>query len=119
MGHGEIAPPPGLASHVACLWWRRGASSRVLPDGCVDLVWTGADVVGAGPAPRPGGRRAVLGPRARSRVGRAGAGLGLPAGELLDSSAPLGHIWTEGDDLAERAAAASGARGQSALLVGA
>jgi AraC-like DNA-binding protein len=122
MRYGEIAPPPALASHVACLWWRRGASSRVLPDGCVDLVWTGADVVVAGPATRPvvprvppGGLKLGV----RFRVGAAGAGLGLPAGELLDSSAPLGHIWAEGDDLAERVAAASGARAQLAVLVGA
>src|SRR5436853_382613 len=48
MAYREIAPPAALASHVACLWWRDGVASRVLPDGCADLVWTGVDLVVAG-----------------------------------------------------------------------
>jgi hypothetical protein len=85
----ESAPPPEIASHVACLWWRTDAPPRILPDGCADLVWTGADLIVAGPA-----TRAVLPevPPAepklgvRFRVGAAGAALGLPAGELLSSA---------------------------------
>jgi AraC-like DNA-binding protein len=50
MTYRELAPPPALASHVACFWWRTGVPGRVLPDGCVDLVWTGADLIVAGPA---------------------------------------------------------------------
>jgi len=120
MGYREIPPPAALASHVACLWWRTGAPPRVLPDGCVDLVWTGADVVVAGPATRPivprvppGGLKLGV----RFRVGAADVALGLPAGELLDSSATLGEIWGEGDALAERVAAASRGRAQLAVLV--
>jgi AraC-like DNA-binding protein len=122
MGYREIAPPPALASHVACLWWRTGAPPRVLPDGCVDLVWTGAEAVVAGPATRPMVPRVrpdALKLGVRFRVGAAGVALGLPAGELLDSSATLGEIWAEGDELAARVAAASGRRAQLAVLVGA
>src|SRR6476661_4386423 len=122
MGYREIAPPAALASHVACLWWRTGAPPRVLPDGCVDVVWTGADVVVAGPATRPIVPRVPSGAvklGVRFRVGAAGVALGLPAGELLDSSAALGDIWAEGDELAERVAAASSRRAQLAVLVGA
>ena len=46
MGYAEHAPPPDLAPYVACFW--TGASSpvptcravhRVLPDGCVDIIF--------------------------------------------------------------------------------
>jgi AraC-like DNA-binding protein len=120
MGYREIAPPPALASHVACLWWRTGAPPRVLPDGCLDLVWTGADVVVAGPATRPIVPRVPPGALklgVRFRVGAADVALGLPAAELLDSSATLGEIWAEGDALAERVAAAPDGRAQLAVLV--
>jgi AraC-like DNA-binding protein len=105
---------------VACLWWRTGAPARVLPDGCVDLVWTGAEVAVAGPATRPILPRVPPGAvklGVRFRVGAAGAALGLPAGELLDSFATLGVIWAEGDELAERIAEASDPGAQLAVLV--
>jgi AraC-like DNA-binding protein len=120
MSYRELAPPPALASHVACLWWRADAPARVLPDGCADIVWTGAELIVAGPA-----TRAVL-PRVpasepkvgvRFRVGAAGAALGLPAGELLDRSPTLGEVWTGGDELTERVAEASGVRERLGLLV--
>ncbi len=118
----EIAPPAALARHVACLWWRTGAPPRVLPDGCADLVWTGSEVIVAGPATRPIVPRVPAGSLklgVRFRVGAAGAALGLPAGELLDSSATLADIWGEADELAEQVAgaAASGRGAQLALLV--
>src|SRR2546423_8535263 len=48
----ELPPPPPLAQHVSCLWTREGPGDRVLPDGCVDLVWTGRGLIVAGPATR-------------------------------------------------------------------
>jgi AraC-like DNA-binding protein len=77
----------------------------VIPDGCVDLVWNGADVIVAGPAtraivPRLPNGGVKLG--VRFRVGAAGAALGLPAGELLDSSPTLGEVWADADELVER-----------------
>lgn len=120
MGYREIPPPPALASHVACLWWRTEAPPRVLPDGCVDLVWTGADLVVAGPATRPIVPRVPSGGfklGVRFRVGAADVALGLPAGELLDASATLGKIWAEGDALAGRIAAAADGRAKLGVLV--
>ncbi len=39
----EQAPPPALAPWALCAWtWRAGPAGRaqrVVPDGCVDLVW--------------------------------------------------------------------------------
>ena len=105
MAYREIAPPAALASHVACLWWRTGAPPRILPDGCVDLVWTGSGLVVAGPATRsavpPVAPDAVkLG--VRFRVGAAGAVLGVPAAELVDASPALGELWPDGRETAER-----------------
>jgi AraC-like DNA-binding protein len=115
----ESSPPPALASHVACLWWRTGAPQRVLPDGCVDLVWTGADLIVAGPATRavlpqvpPGEPKLGV----RFRVGAAGSALGLPAGELLDRSPRLGEVWAGGDELAERVAEEPDSRARLAVL---
>jgi AraC-like DNA-binding protein len=120
MSYRELAPPPAIASHVACLWSRTDAPSRVLPDGCVDLVWTGAELIVAGPATRavlpqlpPGEPKLGV----RFRVGAAGAALGLPAGELLDRSPTLGEISADGDEWAERVADASGARDRLGVLV--
>jgi len=43
--------------HVACLWVRDAEPEtrqhRIVPDACVDVVWTGARLVVAGPATGP------------------------------------------------------------------
>jgi len=94
----ELAPPADLRPFVACLWTgtTSGDGAAVLPDGCVDVVWTGVDLVVAGPAAR------VVHPRlppglpklgVRFRVGAAGAALALPAQELLDATIPLSDVW--------------------------
>jgi AraC-like DNA-binding protein len=99
----ERLPIPALAPHVLCVWSQViGAGEtvhrhRVLPDGCADLVWIGADpAVVAGPATGP-----VIVPLApctivvgvRLRPGAASAVLGPPADELLDRDTPLCDIW--------------------------
>lgn len=120
MTYRELAPPPALASHVACLWWRSGEATRILPDGCVDLVWTGGELIVAGPATRPVVPRLPSGePKVgvRYRVGAAVAALGLPARELLDHSPSLAEVWPDGAELAERVAEARGARARLGLLV--
>jgi AraC-like DNA-binding protein len=81
---------------VACLWSREGdpAPRRILPDACVDIVWTGSRLIVAGPATQATlatTTGTVLG--VRFRVGAAGAALGLPASELLDLSVPLADVW--------------------------
>jgi AraC-like DNA-binding protein len=70
---------------------------RILPDGCVDIVWDGHTVFVAGPDTRP----VILEPRAaatshagvRFRPGVAPAFLRLPASDLRDQRIPMGDIW--------------------------
>src|SRR4051794_997642 len=91
MGYRELPPPSPLASQVCCVWWSNGPGRRVLPDACADVVWTGSDLIVAGPATRAV-RPSVVADDVkvgvRFRVGAAPLGLGLPAGELRDLSPP-------------------------------
>src|SRR5437870_5277230 len=96
MAYRELPPPPGLEPYVACVWTRTGPGGPVLPDGCVDVVWTGLELTVAGPATRVA--HPLAAPEAtklgvRFRVGAAGPSLGLPADELLDRVVPLSEIW--------------------------
>jgi AraC-like DNA-binding protein len=103
----EIAPPPDLAEHVACVWTSVSRGGVIFPDGCVDIVWRGDSLVVAGPATRPLAAGVPAGMPVfgvRFRVGAAGAALGLPADELLDEgSVPLAELW--GPECEERVAA--------------
>src|SRR4051794_12901400 len=92
----EHAPPPALAAWLECTWQREGLAGppvRVVPDGCIDIVWTEGDgtyVVGANTTAflvsiAPGTR--VAG--ARMRPGAAAALLGLDAQEVRDGRVPL------------------------------
>ena len=89
----EWSPPPALARHVACTWAGRmgpGGETyvrKVLPDGCVDILWDGRRLLVAGPdtgpvdvVRRPG--RFYVG--IRFRPGLAATVLGVPASDLLD-----------------------------------
>lgn len=112
----ELAPPSALARDVACLWWRDGVPPRVLPDGCVDLIWTGRRLILAGPATqtmRPDGASArALKLGIRIRVGMAAPVLGLPASELRDLAPAISDVRSDGSELEERVsrAARAGAR---------
>ena len=89
---------------VACLWTLEDAPGprRILPDACVDIVWTGAKLIVAGPATRPTFATTGSALGLRFRVGAAGAALGLPASELLDRSVPLEDVWgTNGAEIEE------------------
>jgi AraC-like DNA-binding protein len=106
---------PVASPLVACTWERitgEAHQQRIVPDACVDLIWSGERLTIAGPdtaarvvALAPGTR--VVG--ARLRPGAAGAVLGLPACELRDTSPDaadvLGRDVTEA--LIERLAAGS------------
>jgi AraC-like DNA-binding protein len=81
-----------LASSLACCTWEQstatGREQRIVPDACVDLIWSGKRLTIAGPDTRF--RVAALGPGTRLvgvrlRPGMAGAVLGLPASELCDA----------------------------------
>jgi AraC-like DNA-binding protein len=96
MPNRELAPPPGLEQQVACVWIGDGSAVHVLPDACVDIVWTKGRLVVAGPATGPDLAAATPGQGrcgVRFRVGAAGAALGLPASELLDEIVPIEEIW--------------------------
>ncbi|GAA4211640.1 helix-turn-helix transcriptional regulator [Actinocatenispora rupis] len=83
------------------LLWSRdvgpaGSDFRVLPDGCMDLIWSDGDLLVAGPDTRaqqvhspPGTRYAAI----RFRPGVGPAILGVPADELRDARVPLSAMW--------------------------
>jgi AraC-like DNA-binding protein len=84
---------PELDDLVACVWAARFADSgephveRVIPDGCIDLIYTEGALIVAGPdthgvALHPAARAEFAG--LRFRPGVAPALLGVPASELVD-----------------------------------
>jgi AraC-like DNA-binding protein len=96
----EFRPPAGLEAVVACVWDREpadGRALRVVPDGCVDLIWlAGRELVIAGAD--TGARSVELPAQGRSsgirlRPGAAGAVLGLPASELRDLQVAAADVW--------------------------
>jgi AraC-like DNA-binding protein len=104
----EIAPPRDMAAHVACLWTSEASGGAVLPDGCADVVWTGARLVVAGPATREVAAGIPVGTPVsgvRFRLGAAGPALGLPAEALADLTVPAADVW---DAAAEERVAAGG-----------
>jgi methylphosphotriester-DNA--protein-cysteine methyltransferase len=120
----EYRPPPGLEPLVACLWENEPAEDRpqrVVPDGCVDLIWVAERelvIAGADTGPRivdlPAGSRSS---GIRLRPGAAGALLGLPASELRDRQVAAALVWGE-QRLEEAMAGAEPAR-RLELLAGA
>ena len=101
MGYREIPPPRPLRGEIECAWTAGVAadapaeSLHVLPDGCMDLVWTGRELLVAGPdtGPHPTRRDpGVLSAGLRFAPGRLPAMLGLPAAEVRDQRAPLAAV---------------------------
>nr|WP_222723132.1 helix-turn-helix domain-containing protein [Actinomadura alba] len=86
-------------------------TQRVLPDGCIDLIWAGGELLVAGPdtaahlatgAPDSGYTGLRFAPGTGSTV------IGVPAYELRDSRVPLADLWSAAHvrALADRLAAA-------------
>ena len=126
MAYREFRPLPALADVVLCTWQRTvpraedaPVAQRVLPDGCVDLVWRGGGLWTAGPD-----THAVMSPLIqgetivgiRMRPGAGGALLGLPASEMRDDRVPVTLLWAAGDELSERLADAGEPSQQRHLL---
>jgi AraC-like DNA-binding protein len=94
----EYRPAPAVTRPVACTWQGvpgQPRRMRLLPDGCLDLVWDGQHVRAVRPAGRqvrhPVGETAlVIG--LRIRPGWAAAVLGTPVGEL-PGIADLADLW--------------------------
>jgi AraC-like DNA-binding protein len=122
----EAPPPTGLAPVVTCLWTRMAAedapTTRVVPDGCLDLMWITeggtSRLIVAGPDTRAhlstldrGGSIAGV----RFAPGAAAGVLGVPVHALRDERAELANLWgrTEAESLA--AATASSATPALAL----
>ena len=122
----EYRPPPGLELVVACLWENEPAedrAQRVVPDGCVDLVWMAERelvIAGADTGPRvvdlPAG---TLSSGIRLRPGAAGALLGMPASELRDRHVPAALAWGEEAARLEDAVAGADPARRLELLAGA
>ena len=123
MAYREFGPSRRLEDFVTCTWERAtpptdaSGAARVLPDGCVDLVWRGGDLFVAGPDSRAflspvGPGETIVG--LRFRTGIAGQVLGLPASELRDARVSVAEIW--GAEPAERLGEAPDADTRRALL---
>jgi len=98
----EFPVPAQLASHFLCFWTQMIVGSgeyphRVLPDGCVDIVFINEEPpIVVGPWTDPFIARFAAGSSitgARLRPGYAPSVLGIPASELLNCSIPLRVLW--------------------------
>lgn len=107
---------PQLAGRLACVWASvedgPDRVKRIVPDGCIDLIWSSVDgaVHVAGPDTAAFGARLRRGEQfagVRFRPGTAAEVLGLPAFAVRDSRVPLAEVWgTDADRIAELVAAA-------------
>jgi AraC-like DNA-binding protein len=125
LSYREQAPPAVLVPWLACTWVRRDGGrgpTRVIPDGCIDIVWTqgaGAHVVGPNTTAflvALGAGVSVVG--ARMRPGAAPALLGVDAAALRDGRLALAEVWQDdGRRLEERLEATGGAGPQCVALL--
>jgi hypothetical protein len=73
-----------------------GQVKRILPDGCMDLIWTDGRLLVAGPdttakvGSQPAGSRCLA---LRFAAGTGPAVFGVPADELTDRRIPLDDLW--------------------------
>ncbi|MEW2299549.1 helix-turn-helix transcriptional regulator [Streptomyces sp. NPDC006655] len=76
-----------------------GGAGRVLPDGCMDLLWNEGRLLVAGPDTSAYVPEGAVGAWAGLRFapGAAPAFLGLPAYELLDRRVDLSELWPASD----------------------
>ncbi|MFD6287912.1 helix-turn-helix domain-containing protein [Streptomyces sp. NPDC060205] len=130
--HSEPSPAPyrERASRLtgALVWTRTavpGDTAPVLPDGCMDLLWTEGRLFVAGPDTRAYVSDESGGPRRYAGVrffpGTAPSYLGVPAHELRDRRVDLAELWDGGEvrRLTERVdAAADPAAALEAVAVG-
>jgi AraC-like DNA-binding protein len=97
----ESPAPPHLRAEVECVWAAGVAPGMpaqlqdVLPDGCMDLVWNGSELLVAGPDTAPHQVRrepGVASAGLRFAPGRLPALLGVPAGVVRDQRVPLAEL---------------------------
>jgi AraC-like DNA-binding protein len=120
--YAEHAAAPALRPYVECYWSGGGvegasvdATHRVLPDGCMDIIFVlgggtrvGASVVGTMTTALvvPTATRAEY-LAVRFRPGQAYHVLGVPASALTDRAVALDDVWGDGGELLERLLAES------------
>jgi AraC-like DNA-binding protein len=93
----EFSPPPALARWVECIWYAKFtdlvADYQVLPDGCLDIVYTthsGPLLVGAmTTVQRFPGHAGDVSAGIRFHPGMAAAFIGIPPAELTDQAVPI------------------------------
>jgi len=118
----ERAPHPALADYIACAWADEARPGlRVLPDGCIDIVWIGDEALTvAGPdtsANVIGLPEGTLTVGIRFRPGRAPGFLEARADELTDQSIGLDAVWgAEAEVIADALASAPTVEGKQAIL---
>jgi AraC-like DNA-binding protein len=109
----SVAP---LRDHLSRVWVNDLTLSAardyyVVPDGCVDILWTGESLCVAGPDTHPILEQAPPGCRVvgvRFRPGAAYPWLGVPLSEILNARVPLAEFWKrDASELADRAFRAS------------
>lgn len=111
MSYRELRPPAELRPWVECAWEVEsdGAQRRILPDGCIDVVWTGKQLqlVGANTAAfTVATATGQIATGVRFHPGGAPAALSLDAEAVLDARVPVAEAWgDEGRRLEERFAA--------------
>lgn len=121
----EHPPRVALDDRIACVWTRTpptgGDPVRVVPDGCIDLIWTGGELTLVGPD--TGARLVrvaedgVAGLRLKPGASRLLLGE-VPAPELLDLQVSITELWkrSEAHELTARMAAAANRREATAVL---
>lgn len=123
--YAEAAPTPALREHFLCVWKHvipsdHASSIAVVPDGCVDLLWSDKRLVVVGPditaaTPDLASGATVLG--MRFRPGAAVHWLGLSMTEIVGSQIDMLDIWGEkACDITGRLQDARGVREQAGLL---
>jgi AraC-like DNA-binding protein len=123
----EHAPSPALAGVVQCYWTSASAAplaavhtGRVLPDGCMDVIFNLGDPLLPEGAPHHSLRSYVIGAMRsplqvrmrgtvdmlgiRFRPGGAAPFVAAPAGELTDRAVALHEFWRHASELEERLA---------------
>ncbi len=95
-------PVSGPASvYLACTWMHAlppvaAPALQVVPDGCIDVIWTGDGLRVAGPDTRPIVETLPPGTLIvgmRFLPGAAPAWLGVPASEIVNGRLPLENFW--------------------------
>jgi AraC-like DNA-binding protein len=95
----ERRPAPALSGHIDRMWTNvlsGPARVEVVPDGCIDIYWTGARLLIAGPNTRIVTVEFMSAANlvgARFNPGIAHRWLGISAVELTDTQPPLEDIW--------------------------